>query len=139
MSRESRLLYFVVCDLARTEDSGKGLFVGVYGAAIIVNGSFPALLPSLALVACCRAVKPTEKVGIRLAFPGSDAISTEMQTTAKHPGDTHTIVTQFIPCMLQAPGLISVEYSFEDGTKEGRSIQVMNAEERDKLTWKNAH
>jgi len=135
VSPEERLVYFLVCDQARSETSNKSLYIGAYGSALIVEGSFPAVLPSLVLVGCLRAVKKKERIKVTIEVPGTDAVSDVHQVEATGPLDTLTLNVNLSPCVLPLPGTLEVTFSFEDGGTIKRGLTVMTRNDYKAARW----
>jgi hypothetical protein len=64
--------FVIFCDDIRREDNGKLIYIGVYGADMLIPGPFPALLPTFcALTTYREAPGETEPpVTLKLFIPG---------------------------------------------------------------------
>ena len=134
MPPESRLVYFLACDQARTETSNKSLYIGAYGPTLVVEGTFPAVLPSLVLVGCIQAVRKKETIKIVVRVPGTDPIEHDQQITSTSSLDAVTLNVTLSPCVLPKEGAIEVEYRFSDST-EIRTLNVISRQEYKKRAW----
>lgn len=134
-----RVSYVVFCDQARVENNGKGLYIGAYSGTILVESSFPAFLSSVAIVACVRPVKQREQLRATLHMPGDSKPQTfETEYVSKNPGDSLSWILAISPCVLRAPGEMTFELEFEDGSKHKQKLQVMPASEFKANTWPKA-
>jgi hypothetical protein len=119
MPAEPRLIYFLVCDQARSEANSKQLYIGTYSRTLIAE-SFPVFLPSLVLVASIRPVKRSEKLRVQITIPGLEAVieQTDVTIEAKNPMDSATYHYLLTPCVLPSTGSLEARFTFEDGSFE---------------------
>ncbi|MFT3917317.1 MAG: hypothetical protein QM704_25495 [Anaeromyxobacteraceae bacterium] len=129
-------MYFLACDQARSETTRKNLFIGAYGSAMVVEGSFPAFLPSLSLIACLRFLKRKENVTVRVTIPGVPEIQEhKVPFEAPKPADAMTYILNLSPCVIPRPGTLRVDYVFEDGHTESGELEVMAAQDYKASKW----
>jgi len=130
-----RIRYFIACDQARQEANNKGFLIGTYSKALIVEGTFPAVLPSLSLVACVDLRKRTESFQVEVSIPGLPPIEREHLAKATGPLDTATVILDLVPCVLPAPGTIKLNVKFADGNTETGDLEVVSRDEYKRRTW----
>lgn len=130
-----RSLFTVFCDVVRVETSKKLLFVGTYTSAIIVDGEFPATLPSLCIASCVVLGRPSEQASMRLELPGAEVLEAEVTLNQNSPGDSATNIIQLIPVVIPEPGHLRFRLKFGDGTTHEASIRVVGRKEHDSEKW----
>ncbi len=129
-SFEDRLLYVIFCDQARTEDTRKGLYIGVYGSTMIIEGDFPAFLASLSIAICIKPAAPREKMRVDVTMPGEEkSLSFEKEHQATHPDDSIVWMMNIAPFVCGRPGFVRVQVTFADGNKVEKSLRVMSRAE----------
>ena len=127
---EERLLYVIFCDQARTEDTRKGLYIGVYGGTLIVEGDFPAFLASLSIAVCVRPVSTEEKIRVSIQLPGEpNPHDFDKVHSASHPDDSIVWIINIAPFVCVKPGKVRVHVAFHDGSKIEKSLRVMSRSE----------
>jgi hypothetical protein len=132
-----RLGYVLFCDQARLEQQGKGLFIGTYGSTMLVDGSFPVFLASLAIVVCVYPARQTESLRAQLFMPGFDeAITFDTGMKAKNRHDSLMWVLTVSPCVFKASGECRIVVRFEDGHEESGSLSVIAKATHEAASWK---
>lgn len=130
-----RIRYFVACDQARQESNNKGFLIGTYSRALIVEGTFPAVLPSLSLVACIDVVQRVEDLDVEIVLPGLPPYRKTHKARAQSPLDTATIVFDIVPCVLPAPGRLELRVTFAGGGEERGDLEVVSREDYKSRDW----
>ena len=75
--------YATYCDEVRTENTGKEIYIGVYGPYMILNGEYPFLLPNFAVI-------------FHYWESPSDNIIDDLRFTISLPGDDEPTIQKVI-------------------------------------------
>ncbi|MBA1146399.1 hypothetical protein H0Z60_04935 [Ectothiorhodospiraceae bacterium WFHF3C12] len=136
----TRHAYTFFCDDVRREDSGKLLFIGVYGAAMYVE-SFPFDIRGLAFVisVVTPVSRPFKQLGLQVLRDDEELVSTEFkeeqlaqmaeQAEAANDGSPDRVTKLQIilhspPIHFEGPGHIRVRVVTEDGTIPAGALRV---------------
>ncbi len=138
---QQRLIYSVFADQSRVEQSNKMMYIGAYGAAMIVEGAFPVVLPSLVFSACIRPIRRHESIAVSVDVPGleqqdkSKSKPFVYELKAEKPIDSSTVQINFTPFVIAEPGTITVAMTFEDGHKETAKLEVFDRKAYTESRW----
>lgn len=134
MTAERRVRYFLFCDQVREETNHKNLYVGAYGASMIIEGSFPAVLSSFVMVICLgpEGVGEQEKVVVSINVPGLETEPTTYPINRKNPYDSTTLNFSFSPFVIPSAGAIRVTVKFEDGHEEHAEMHILDRQAYEK-------
>lgn len=124
-----RVRFILFCDQIRHESSNKSIYIGTYGNAMLVDGSFPAVLPSFAVAISIDPPEdrpgPDEKVTVELEIPGLETQKVVHNVDRKHPLDSVTVHLNFVPFVVPKAGAVKARVSLPDGTNSESSIEIM--------------
>ena len=115
-----RFGYTVFCDDIRREIGGKLTYVGIYTNLMLVNGTFPYILPKFGfgMYIFEKLENYCDKITLRIYLPGdksgNPSIEAEMpadQVSNPHPSSVYRVSSShlvFSPVLLKEPGIIRV-------------------------------
>jgi hypothetical protein len=110
----------IFCDDVRTESNGKLIYIGVYVGGMVVNPSFPAVLPTFAVVMNYRERADEERKPLKflIYLPGD-----------KEP----SFQAEMSPEQIDGFQKVGMDISDDDGEGEGLLIEIALV-----ATYKNA-